>query len=190
MEALILGNGPSLLEKFKPSMYSHPNIYGCNRIFLHPDFSTFSRNLILFLSDTSFASKYDQIKHYISCAKHTYAPYDYDWPPVSNTTFYQIERSSPYFKNSAASNLASYPTVKESCSVLFTVVLPHVVNTSRFATYRLLGFDGIYDKGSPYFYNSSINQDFRWTDNQSTEWSQDFHSEMVSVSAIIPGSLN
>ena len=76
-------------------------------------------------------------------------------------------------------NIISYPYVKESCSVLFTILLPYILNTYSLAELRFLGFDGTYSKGR-YFYSSHQNQDYKWSESQETEWSKDFKFEIKS----------
>ena len=190
MESLILGNGPSLNTLFTADLYSHPSIFACNRIFLHPYCGTFAKNTTLFLSDLSFSTKYNSMISVLTQFKSVMVPEDFHWPNDGNLFTYKLTRGRhDYFKSTLADNINHYPFVCESCSVLFTILLPYIVNTYDLRNLRFLGFDGSYSKGK-YFYDSQQNKDYRWSQSQESEWANDFKNEMtcflMSYSHILP----
>ena len=178
MEALILGNGPSLNQTFTPDLYNQANIFACNRIFLHPSIKRFAANTTLFLSDISFSDKFESIQPLVGSFRKIFLPLDYNWPSSKNIVRYQLNRSkNKYFPSSCLNNIAKYPNVFESCSVLFTILLPHVLNSYNFHYLKFLGFDGNYTKGR-YFYDQRLNNDFRWSKTQESQWELDFKTEI------------
>ena len=190
MESLILGNGPSLNTMFTPDLYHHPSIFACNRIFLHPYSDIFAKNTTIFLSDFSFSDKYNSMIPALKQFKRIIIPDDFNWPNVENMTTYGLVRCQDnYFKSVLKHNIQYYPFVRESCSVLFTILLPHILNTHALKKLRFLGFDGNYSRGR-YFYNCQINKDYRWSKPQESQWKIDFKAEMssflLSYNSILP----
>jgi len=178
MEALILGNGPSLKQSFSSNFFVHKNIFACNRIYLHDFIDDFAHNTTLFLSDLSFRDNYQSMLPILKTFKCVFTPYDFGWPHYKNFRRYKIVRSDcNYYKSVLLKNITSYPLVFESCSVLFTVLLPYVLRNHEFEQFRFLGFDGTYSK-KRYFYEDSYNSNFRWTKSEESEWEKDFKSEM------------
>ena len=179
LEIDLLGNGPSLNELRINKLLENTNILiSCNRIFLHKDFDKFSHKTILCLSDISFKNKEKKMKKLSTICKKIFYPSDYKWTKIESEKLmpYRINREKCK-ASIVLENIHNYPVVRESCSVLFTIMIPLCLYHKP-KKINLYGFDGTYNKSTKYFYKDSDNNDYSWDNKQADNWALLFKEEM------------
>lgn len=179
LEVTLLGNGPSLSNiNFGETIKKSNFIISCNRIFLHEQFDEFSERIIVCFSDLSFKNKFKLIHSLSKKCKNIYCPSDYEFynKGIKNISSYFLKREKE--SNSlVCENIKNYPNVVDTCSVLFTIMLPLCMQYKP-KKINLFGFDGTYSKNSKYFYKDSKNMDYKWNITEEEQWSNLFEKEM------------
>ena len=175
-EVILLGNGPSL-SKFDDSVLKNDQlIISCNRIYLYDKFDRFSNNTILCLSDLSFKSQESFIKKISLKTKKIYIPEDFSFN-VNDEEIITYNLKRIYSKDIfSISNINDFPFVKETCSVLFTIMFPLCFSLDP-KKVKLYGFDGDYSN-KKYFYKDNANSDYRWSKNEAKTWANNFKLNM------------
>ena len=175
-ELILLGNGPSLTEFNDFDLKNDQLIISCNRIFLYDKFDRFSNNTILCLSDLSFKSKESFIKKISLKTKKIYVPKDFNFKlNGEEIVTYKLNRIYSEDKD-AINNIKEFPFVKETCSVLFTIMFPLCFSFEP-KKIKLYGFDGDYSN-KKYFYKDNNNNDYKWSDNEAKTWAYNFKLNM------------
>tara|TARA_Y100001978_G_C23459811_1_gene321786 strand:+ start:68 stop:658 length:591 start_codon:yes stop_codon:yes gene_type:complete len=181
LEVDLFGNGPSLNNINIDEIVGNKNILiSCNRIFLHKEFKQFAHKTIICFSDISFQGRQNYIMNLSLMCKKIFYPSDFKWDNMETIKLipYQINREK--VKDSIVlNNIINFPYVRESCSVLFTIMLPLCMKYMP-EKINLYGFDGTYSKSSKYFYKDSSNNDYAWSQQQEDTWEILFQDEMKS----------
>ena len=181
LEIDLFGNGPSINDiNIDEILYNKNILISCNRIFLHKEFKKFAHKTILCLSDISFKNKQNHIMNLSQNCEKIFYPYDFKWDNNKSLKLISYQLNREKINDSIVlENIINYPFVRESCSVLFTIMLPLCMKYMP-KKINLFGFDGTYNKSSKYFYKDSQNNDYDWNKKEEDKWEILFKNEMNS----------
>lgn len=195
MEITLLGNGPSL-SLYRDHDDSSEHILGCNRLFFLEGQQIDWARVTYCLADKSMGillkTESRLVKTLSQCRSIVIASdidiTDHQSFTSSKSVRVDVKRGcGSYYTNVAVNNLWLFPRVYESCSVLFTLMMPIAV-AKKPKVLKLYGFDGSYSARQRYFYDEAQNPYFTWSNDQSDRWADAFGRELESLKSFLKAS--